>query len=319
MTRAKLFFAASANVSTELGRINNSIWCNAVALWTLRKEVQAFVKATGKDGQQDLHVRFVAETGVTSADLRTTCLKWSWDEHQAQLARVLLFHVCALYEGWLEDVVPRAVPSSQVELTTKALQFPTSLDAAGRQQGFKRAINIVNQDRSPLLVNDFFPMLITHRKNSWSSVEDLLIAYRYFKECRNTFIHAGGIANTRLRQTYQALVAINPHKLGLAHPLQLPIVIVGKPVDVRLPDVVALAGMLHSLIITVDAALAVSINSQNDLLERLDNHRVPGRALPKKDPDKKRRAIKSWLRKAGLPEPTSVVHLEQEMRTRGLA
>jgi hypothetical protein len=319
MSRAKVFFAASGNVTDELGRINNSIWSSAVGLWILRREVGAFVKQTGKDSQEELHERFVAESGVVSADLRTTCLKWSWDEHRAELAKSLLFQLCALYEGWLEDVVPRSVPPLKVEAIKKELQFPTVTNASGQQKGFRHAVTVVNEQPSRMLRTEFFPVLASHRKNSWFFVEELLIAYRYFKECRNAFIHGGGVADGRIVQAQRVLRAIAPHRLGLAHALQLPVVTAGKHIQLALPDVVALSGIVHRLIITVDAALAVSAASEDELLQRLGDKLSRGRLLPKKDMDRRHRAIKGLVRKAGLPEPRSVILLEQLMQSRGLA
>jgi len=101
----------------------------------------------GDSSQGSLHDLFVADNGIASVDLRTTCLGWSWDQYKGRLAKGLLTELCALYERWLEDVVPRSTPRQHVKKVVKALQYPTSL---ARERGFRAAIAIVNEHQSQL-------------------------------------------------------------------------------------------------------------------------------------------------------------------------
>src|SRR5262245_36818779 len=169
-------------------------------MWSLRRAVRDFVEesTTHTRSEDELHRRFVEGSGVTSADLRTTCLKWSWEVQQEQFASILLSDVCSLYEAWLEDVVPRALPVATGDGTLneirKALQFPTSLGPNGKRRGLRFGIDAVNAHPSALLKQDVFPLLVKHKKNAWPRMESMLVAYRYFKECRNALVHNGGIA-----------------------------------------------------------------------------------------------------------------------------
>src|SRR5262249_12029079 len=168
---------------------------------SLRQQVRAFIDESENQSrtEAELHDRFVKSSGITSADLRTSCLQWSWETQQEQFAKILLFDLCGIYEAWLEDVVPRAMPSGtgkgKLRDVRDALQFPTSTDTQGNIcDGLKWAIQTVNKSPSIVLKRNIFPILIKHKKNAWSRMDNMLAAYRYFKECRNSFIHRGGIA-----------------------------------------------------------------------------------------------------------------------------
>src|SRR5262245_48517128 len=101
MPPPSLFFEASRSVNQHLSDLCNFVWASAVGMWNLRQQVDAYFNDRGDRTEGELHERFVEGSGVTSADLRTSCRKWTWEQTQEQIARVLLFELCALLEGWL--------------------------------------------------------------------------------------------------------------------------------------------------------------------------------------------------------------------------
>ena len=105
--------------------------------------------------------------------------------------------------------------------------------------------------------------------NSWNNREDLLRAYRYFKEMRNTIMHGGGVASPSTVDAYSAFVNIPISNLYFGKPPLAPMVAAGLPVKLELSDVVGLSNIVHRLIVTFDAALAVSTYAENDLVRRL--------------------------------------------------
>ena len=250
-----LFFQSSQSVTKRLGDLFNFVWSTAAALWNLRWQVQGFVDATGADDNAQLHERFVMGSGITSADLKTSCIRTTWEGEQEQFAKFLLFELCGLYEAWLEDVVPRAVPTAKVDQVTKSLQFPTR---PGQNVSFSNAIQIANANHSAVMKAEFFPTLKAHKKNSWQTIEDLLVAYRYFKEIRNSLIHFGGMANARVISARAELAAVPFANLGLEEALHLPSLTTGDRVTVGLRNAVAFSNIVHRLIVTLDAMLAVS-------------------------------------------------------------
>ena len=109
----------------------------------------------------------------------------------------------------------------------------------------RQAIQVVNGRRSAVMKAEFFPILKANSKNSWSNIEDLLVAYRYFKEVRNSLIHSGGFADVRVVDARNDLAAIPFSNLGLKEALQFPPLAVGDRVNVGLRNVVGLSSIIH--------------------------------------------------------------------------
>jgi hypothetical protein len=302
-------------VTARLGDLFNFVWTTSAALWNLRWQVKGYVDATGHADHYQLNDRFVKGSGITSADLITTCLKTTWPGQQEQFAKFVLFELCAMYEGWLDDVVPRAVPNNRVQEVIKSLQFPT---LPGNHYSLRRAIQIVNSRRSAVIKTEFFPILKGNPKNSWSNIEDLLVAYRYFKEVRNSLIHSGGIADVRVVQARNDLAALPFLNLGLKEALQLPALIVGDKVNVGLRNVVGLSSIVHRLVVTLDAALAVSKSSERDFLKRFAERNKNPNVLSKTDPAKRLRHLKRMLGKAEVPRPSTLPGTEALLVSEGL-
>lgn len=302
-------------VSRRLGDLFNFAWTTAAALWNLRWQVKGFVEATGHADHYQLNDRFVKGSGITSADLISTCLNTTWHGQQEQFAKFVLFELCAIYEGWLDDVVPRAVPNSRVRDVIKSLQFPTR---PGNQYSLRQAIQVVNRRRSAVMKAEFFPILKSNPKNSWSNIEDLLVAYRYFKEVRNSLIHSGGFADVRVVDARNDLAAIPFLNLGLKEALQLPPLAVGDRVNVGLRNVVGLSSIVHRLVVTLDAALAVSKSSERDFLKRFAASNKNPDVLSKTDTAKRLRHLKRMLGKAQVPRPSALSGTEALLVSEGL-
>jgi hypothetical protein len=293
-------------------------------MWHLRQQVGAFVsEAKDKTRSEDeLQSKFVEPTGIRSADIRTTCLTWTWAELQEQIAKVLLFDLCSLFESWLDDVVPRALPPGTdkklVEQRIKGVQFPTTYAGGVPTDGFRKNLTLITATKSALTETDFFPILKRNKKNSWGMMDPMLTVYRYFKECRNKIIHRGGIADKKAVDAYSDARAVDHKDVGLAGAMVMPPVTKDDPIRLVLPDVVALSSIIHRMIVTMDAAFSVSQGAERDMIERIRESRNKGRKVAMKPPEKRSRAIKSLVRCAGLPEPLATVRLEQALANGGI-
>jgi hypothetical protein len=312
-----LFFEASQGVTAQLSELFNFTWPTEAALWNLRWQVLGYVQTTGKVDHHDLNARFVRGSGVASADLKSACLVSTWEAQQEQFAKFLLFELCALYEAWLEFVVPRAVARRDVENVRKLLQFPP--DPQKPASGYTRGITIVNSDVSQALRHEIFPVLITHSKNSWSSVAQLLIAYRYFKEVRNVCIHAGGLADQKVIDTHSLLQAIPPTTFGFNRAVPEASPVPGAKVRISLFDMVGFSTIVHRLIVTFDAALAVSKTAEADLVARVRAKHPLVLMLSTSNHARRRQQVVQLLSKARVPKPVSTRLLEGVLIGSGIA
>lgn len=317
---SKELFESTHSVTDRLGELCSFVWASTVGMWHLRENVLDFVARTGDSTEAELAAQFVKHTGVRSADLRTTCIEWSWAEFRENAAKILLFDLCGLFEGWLEATVGIAMPAAstqqQIREAIRGLQFATTMGPAGPVKGFRFQLANITMRPSAYMVSEVFPVLRTHRKNSWAMMENLLLTYRYFKECRNALIHSGGIANQAAVDAFTAARPIPEADVGLSGPMEMPAVVLKRRIALSLPDVVALSSIVHRMIITLDAALSVSQQSETYMVDRIRKYVDPRKKIPGIGSGKREAAIKSLARSAAVPVPANVAALEARLTAR---
>ena len=308
MSNPSTFFESSQSITGRLAELHNFIWPTVAALWNLRWQVQGYVNATGKREIEELHERFIAGSGVKGANLKVACLETSWESQQEQFARFLLFELCGLFEAWLDDVVPRSLSRGKATAMKKALQFPSG--SGSKPSGLSEAMIVVRSQRSTLMHEEVLPSLRVNPKNSWANVESLLFAYRYFKECRNVFIHTNGLASATCVDAQKAFVGLPLASLYYKRAPLAPALVVGHRVSLPLHDIVGLSNIVHRLVVTLDAMLATTEGAERDMLRRLKQSSDPKPRMFSTDPGRRQRQITSRLRIAGLPAPSATARLD---------
>ena len=246
------------------------------------------------------------------------------------MADPLLLHIgtawgeqvtCTLYEGWAEKVCGDIFPGVRADRHAKNLQFPTG-SHKGKATGFSLAIKEAHASTSPLMVAEFFPILKASRLNRWSSVEEHLIAYRFFKECRNSIIHSDGLADQALVDACKLLASTQTaSSKPFRNTFTLPPLTIGAPIELSIKDCVVFAAVVRLLICTFDAALSVSHASEAVLEKRLrsaitnKNGRFVN--LPT-DPAQREQRIKRLIAAARIPAPVNSSNVIQWMTQRGI-
>lgn len=311
----KVFFESSQTVTKRLAELFNFVWPAMAGLWNLRWQVHGYSEVTGRREIKDLHERFVAGSGVTSANLKVACLETTWHEQRAQFAKFVLFNLCALYEGWLEDVCPKVYSGRLAGKMVKALQCPVS---AGAGDSYQVAIAEANKVTSIALKHEFFPYISLHGKNSWATINDLLIVYRYFKLARNKLIHDGGVVDKALVDAATAFKSVPIQNVGFKRPPSFDVPNEGDAIVLDVNDVAGLGNIVHRLIITFDAALCVSIKAEAHLLERMRVAKKQFHQCLSLNPSRRHEQIQSFLGKANLPRPPVTARTTSLLRDNNL-
>ncbi len=309
-----LFFSASNDVVKQITDLYDFVWPTASAIWNLRWQVKGFVNEVGVDNVNDQKLldRFDWGSGIHGVNLRRSCLEKTWPEQQEQFAKFLLINLCALYEGWIDSIQTSLGFSDDL---SKQLQVPAWLDRKnGRPRGVLNAITEITVNKSPLVQTTFYPTLISHKKNSLANLNYLLICFRYFKECRNSLIHRGGLANQLTQDKYSEFTAIaSPINLNVQEvPEHFP-VISGTLVKVSLRGVVGLGDIIIKIIATLDAELACCAQSEQELISRFTewaNHKGKGTVSLKKDSAARCNQIRRLINNLGFPEPVKTEEVE---------
>jgi hypothetical protein len=310
----RLFFSVSNDLLGQITDLYDFVWPTASAMWNFRWQVKGFVNEVGKDNvsDHDLLNRFDWGSGIHGVNLKRACLENTWDEQQDQFAKFLLINFCALYEGWIESIQSVLGFSDKY---IKELQFPPSMDKAGKPWGVRNAINQITAKRSALILNDFYPMLITHNKNSLAQLDNLLLCYRFFKECRNCLVHQGGMADRKAEDSYLSFHNIaSPANLNVYEVPQHYPAVKGNPIQMPLRGVVGFGDVVIKIVATLDAELSVSQQAEHEFVNRVrdwaNNARGIGKTSLKKDPYRRSGQILRILKSLDFPPPLKTDKIE---------
>jgi len=315
-----LFFRNSRSTFEQISELFNFIWPTATALWNLRWQVRGLSQVLPNPTKETMHGRFVAGSGIGSANLQRACIELTWEGQQAEFAKFILFNLFAIYEGWLALTLAE-IGFASIE---KSLQFPTTIARDGSARGVGSAFARLQQDASIMMKDAFYSELSTHPKNSLSKIDNLLKTYRCFKELRNVVMHGGGIAGQKCIDAYNEFVTLTPSDLGVAEIPKVVAPSLGDPVKLVLRGVVGFSEIILRLVATLDAELACTQGAEREFLSHWRAHfSGSGNSKVKRFPlsaDRARRErhLRRLIGKLALPRPANVSPIESFLRNHRL-
>jgi hypothetical protein len=215
-----------------------------------------------------LENRFVSGAGARYGNLHGWT-RSTWESVEQHLARFLLINLCAVYEGWISEVLAGLGASSKEN--EKGLQFPSN-----GNKGVVPTIGKIKSGPAPTVSACFSAALKGNKKCATpTQLENLLVCYRFFKECRNAIAHSGSIADQKLVDAltaYKTLAATDlglrerkNEKTGKVKAPEAPAVgnvALGKPVELSLRGVVGFSEIVLRLITTLDCELALTVEAE---------------------------------------------------------
>jgi hypothetical protein len=75
--------------------------------------------------------------------------------------------------------------------------------------GLRGTVHSLCSTESHVIKTAFYPNYVASPKYSWPEIANMVAAYRFFKELRNSQIHNGGIANQRAEAAYLAFAPVS--------------------------------------------------------------------------------------------------------------
>lgn len=308
----KLFLLTSKQVARRLTEVFDFVWPTATAIWNLRWQVAGYVSASPAATDSELAGRFIAGSGIRGANLRRSCIDTSWEDQQQEFARFLLFEFCSLYEAWCEGAVNELCATAS--LSTKDLQFPTTFENGEPSKGIRHAVNPIAKNGSPIMAGSIHPVIAKNKKNSPNCIEQLLICYRYFKEARNSLVHAGGSASEHFVSAQDAYKELTNQDLELKEVPAISSHTKGSPIKLILRGVVGFGDVVLRLVSTLDAEFSKSMWAENAFLSRWKAcHGYSAVQVPAAlEPRQKR--IRELVRKLDLPAPEVTIQFEAWLR-----
>lgn len=314
MGRAYPFYTASLNALDAITRLYDFIWPTAAAVWNLRWQVLGYSQVRGGDPSVDeLQARFVEGSGIHGANLHRACLERTWDQQRSDLAFVTLVNLFAVYESWTGELFAEIGASASATFDPKkALQFPSSTKN-GKQRGIGPELAHLTSAKSPAMLSDVHPCLASRAGVHPRHVEEMLVIYRYFKECRNSLMHVGGRASQQAVDASTAIGGVG----GLPFPIpKHGSLVLEQPVVLDLYGVVGFSDVLRRLVLTLDAELTSTTVAERMLVDRW--RKECGVVQCSSQTKKRHAAIRRHLKKVGLPPLPNVAGIEGALKTAGL-
>jgi len=314
MTRLLLFPASIA----AFERITHTFAFHdpcVVGMWTLRNRVASFLSSNPDASHDDINQTFVQGSGIRSADLKTACVQATWESQQAEFAGLLLVTLVAQYESFVNSLCSElGITDRDVK---KQLLYATS-SKYGAPYGIRPAIASLTASRSDMLQAAFYPLLMKHKKNSLATLDALMLCYRYFKECRNCYIHNGRYGTKALQRAYSAFQGVaDPSLLGVNETPQHFPVSVNEPVQLTLRGVAGFGDVLFRLVATLDAELSKAKAAEMVFVARWQQA-VSQHVRQSHKQSTRTTQLRKVMRAMRMPDPNEEVLLESFLVSRGL-
>jgi hypothetical protein len=301
-----LFFRSSRNAYQQVAELFDFVWPTATALWNLRWQVQGLANSLGSADQEVLHGRFVEGSGIHGANLKLACIDMSWAKQQQQFAKFLLVDLFAVYEGWLETTL------TSVGMKPLLSNFQSPSDLQRPSAGYAGGLTRLSSASSPMLTSAFYDPLKRHFKNSLSKLNELFIAYRFFKELRNSLMHRGGNADDRVISAYTLYAGLTAQDLKAKEVPEVHAPVLDNGIELSLRGVVGFADVIRRLIATLDAEFACVTGAQAEVVAQWRDHFQATSRTKKKfytlpsAAGEREKMVRRLIVKIGLPRPVQV-------------
>lgn len=312
-----LFFRTSRSAFRQVTELFDFVTPTAAALWNLRWQVVGFCSHHPGASVQILNDRFVSGSGLHGANVKRACMDTTWEVQQQQFAKFLLISLFSIYEGWLADVLHVVAPAARRQELSKRCQFPDSAARGGN--GIVAAITEIKHSNSPMLVSAFYSELTKHKKNSLANIGDLLICYRAFKECRNSFAHQNGLATQTAVDSCQAYAALSASNLGVPEKPVLPLVLLNDRITFSLRGVIGFSDIILRIIATLDAEFSSSGMAEREFRDQwIEKHtlngKIPRLLLRSSGKNRREKQLARIVKKIGLPRPSQVSQIDSFLK-----
>lgn len=243
LTTKRMFFRQSKLLEAQITELFDDVWPTVTALKNLRWQVMGYHLEHPNHNNSQLSSKFVefADKSIRP-NLYRKCIQETWEEQEFRVASNLLSNVFACYEGWLQELLNSIQSFS--ERRNKRMQFPNSC---------RTELLLLQNGGSQTLIDAFY---MTYKNKSrlynLNHLENYLIAYRYFKECRNAIIHCGGLTTQNVVDACAAYKRLSSADIDVA---ELPIYIEttkDNPLELSLRGVVGFSQVILRLVSTLD-------------------------------------------------------------------
>ena len=304
----RCFFFQSRLFEAQMTELFDDLWPTVTAIKNLRWQVNGYYHEMDVKQNTKLSAHFVDSEDITNRpNLYRTCIEQSWEQQEFSISRNLLTNIFALYEGWIETILPQL---SDDDISAKKFQFPGTARAT---------LAFMQQHENTALVDAYHDVYET--KNSSSKLchlENYLKVYRYFKECRNCIIHSGGRTNDKLISDYHDVAGITAADLDVAEvPEMTPVTAVNELVKLTLRGVVGFSQIVIKLVEVLDMEFIKADKAVDCFIGQIKEF-TPHPMYPSPEAGKVKKMLDGIMHRSGFLPPVQSDAFYQLLKDKGI-
>lgn len=306
----RCFFNQSKLLEAQVTELFDDLWPTVTAIKNLSWQVTGYYHYNNIKTNTELTRKFVEPEDITNRpNLYRMCIDQTWDNWEFRLAKNLLTNLFALYEGWLECLVPKLFGAVSYTSTIKELQFPTS---------YNHALSIIQNSGNTTISNSFYDLYKNKNKQyNCTHLCNYFSVYRYFKECRNNIIHNGGFADQKLVDAYNNILSLTHTDLDVSEiPRIEPITSVGQVVKLYLRGVVGFSQIVLKIVYTLDVEFIKCENNEAIFVSAMKEFNK-GKITPSSIQHRKELQLSKIIRNANFLAPQYSDALFSLLKTNG--
>jgi hypothetical protein len=287
----KPFFDFTVDALKNVTNTFNMVWPIAAGLWNLRCQVSGVKSEFPEISEKQLTAKFSLGSGIHGVNYKLSFIDKRWEEQKEDFAWILLNSTIPVLEAWTEEV-EKSFPSTN----HLQLQYANTVESE---------IKKATIHESTIMKTCFYPLYIAQKDRCTPLLKNLLICFRFFKEMRNCYMHNGMRAHDNLIFAYNKFSKISsPQQLGLQEIPVHSVPVKNNKIRLDLRGVVGFSAVLRKIMITVDTELVRSEKAEKQFIARWQEVHSIHRVL-KSDPVGAERQVARYIKKCGLPVPSS--------------
>ena len=251
----RAFFNASTNALNQITRLFIFTWGTDAAIWNLRWQYRGLKNEIGTThGEETIKKRLIEGSGINGVDFNSYYDKLTWEDHQEELTKYVLFVLFSVYESWLEELAEVfGIKSDTTKHEfVKGFQFITD---PKKKSDIKINLKKYVKNDSSILSILASAYQQSNKQKKISNIDNTFIAYRLFKEIRNTLIHGNTGADKELVLLYSKYASLSNTDLGLKEKPFVHPIILGNPIITDLRGVVGFSEILIRILLYIDNEL----------------------------------------------------------------
>lgn len=304
----KCFFFQSKLIEAQITELFDDLWPTVTALKNLRWQVNGYYHEMNVKQNAKLASRFVdSEDKTNRPNLYRACIEQTWEQQEYSISRNLLTNIFALFEGWLEMILPLLGIS---ENKSKDFQFVNTA---------RTMIVSMQQNPNATLVDAFYNVYVAKNCSSQlAHLENYLKVYRFFKECRNSIIHRGGKTDQRMVDAYNDTIGLTAIDLDVAElPEMFAVSAVNENVKISLRGVVGFSQIILKLVEVIDMEFIKAEKAVDCFVNQVKEFTPYPNTLPH-EAYKAEKRIEGVVRSSGFLPPAHSAAFVQFLRDKSI-